>query len=50
MAVLAERPICRRKQSAKNKKCKCGENFIKAKKQNKVRYWIDYPLPYRASA
>ena len=45
MAVLAECPICRRKQSAKNKKCKCGENLIKAKKAKKVRYWIDYPLP-----
>jgi len=45
MGVLAECPICRRKQSAKNKKCKCGENLIKAKKQKKVRYWIDYPLP-----
>ena len=42
---LEECPICRRKQSTKNKKCKCGENLDKFKKQKKVRYWIDYPLP-----
>jgi integrase len=45
MAVLAECPNCRRKQSTKNKKCKCGENLINAKKRKRVRYWIDYPLP-----
>ena len=45
MAILAQCPICRRRQSAKNKKCKCGENLDKAKKGKKVRYWIDYPLP-----
>ncbi len=45
MAVLAECPGCRRKQSTKNKKCKCGENLVKLKKAKKVRYWIDYPLP-----
>lgn len=38
MGVLAECPICRRKQSIKNKKCKCSENLVKSKKQNKVRY------------
>ena len=45
MAVLAECPFCRRKQSIKNKKCKCGERLDKAKQLKKVRYWIDYPLP-----
>jgi len=45
MAILAECPGCRRKQSAKNKKCKCGNNLDKLKKGKKVRYWIDYPLP-----
>jgi len=44
---LEECPICRRKQSTKNKKCKCGENLDKFKKQKKVRYWIDYPVPDR---
>lgn len=32
MAVLAECPICRRRQSLRNKVCKCGENLDKAKK------------------
>ena len=45
MAILAQCPICRRKQSAKNKKCKCGESLDKFKKAKKVKYWIDYPLP-----
>jgi hypothetical protein len=45
MGVLAECPDCRRKQSTKNKKCKCGKRMVSAKKQNKIRYWIDYPLP-----
>ena len=45
MGVLAECPDCRRKQSTKNKKCKCGKSMVSAKKQNKIRYWIDYPLP-----
>ena len=45
MEILAQCPICRRKQSAKNKKCKCGENLDKLKKAKKVKYWIDYSLP-----
>jgi integrase len=45
MAILAQCPFCRRRQSAKNKKCKCGESLDKLKKAKKVRYWIDYPLP-----
>jgi integrase len=45
MAILAECPICRNKQSAKNKKCKCGENLDKAKRGQRVKYWIVYRLP-----
>lgn len=45
MAILAECPICRRKQSLKNKYCPCGEDLIKAKRSKRVRYWIDYRLP-----
>jgi integrase len=45
MGILAECQSCRRKQSVKNKKCKCGESLEKLKKARKVRYWIDYPLP-----
>lgn len=45
MSILAQCPMCRRKQSAKNKKCKCGESLDKFKKAKKVRCWIDYLLP-----
>ena len=46
MAVLAECPFCRRKQSVKNKLCKCGADLDKLKGQKKkVRYWIDYKIP-----
>jgi len=45
MAILAECPICRKKQSVKNKKCKCGEDLDKAKKSERVRYWIDFYIP-----
>jgi len=42
MSILAECPVCRKKQSVKNKKCSCGENLDKAKKSKRVRYWVDY--------
>ena len=45
MAVLAECPVCRKKQSVKNKLCKCGENLDKAKRSRKVRYWINFRYP-----
>ena len=45
MAILAQCPICRKKQSVKNKLCICGENLDKAKKSNRVNYWISYRLP-----
>lgn len=45
MAILAECPVCHRKQATKNKKCKCGQDMDKAKKgKEKVRYWISYRL------
>jgi hypothetical protein len=44
MGVLAQCPRCRRKQAVKNKLCCCGENLDKAKKSNRVKYWIDYRL------
>jgi integrase len=44
MSVLSECPICRKKQSVKNKRCSCGENLDAAKKAERVRYWIDYYL------
>jgi len=42
MAILAECPVCHRKQSVKNKKCSCGVQLDEAKKTKKVRYWISY--------
>lgn len=42
MAILAECPGCRKKQSTKNKLCSCGENLDKAKQSKRVKYWIDY--------
>ena len=45
MAVLAECPFCHRKQSAKNKLCKCGADLVKAKRSKKVKYWINFRMP-----
>ena len=45
MPILAECPLCRRKQSVKNKKCPCGEDLDKAKRSGRVNYWIDYRMP-----
>jgi integrase len=45
MAVLAECPRCHKKQGVKNKLCKCGEDLVKSKRSNRVRYWISYRLP-----
>src|SRR4030042_3580862 len=45
MAVLAECPGCHKKQAVKNKLCTCREDLVKAKRSNKVRYWISYRLP-----
>ena len=45
MAILAECPICHRKQATKNRLCSCGENLVKAKRSKRVKYWIQYRLP-----
>ena len=45
MAILAECPICKRKQGIRNKVCSCGENLDQAKKSKRVRYWIAFYLP-----
>jgi len=44
MAILAECPMCHRKQAVKNKVCKCGKDLDRAKRSNKVRYWVSYYL------
>ncbi len=46
MSILAECPQCHRKQSIKNKLCKkCGQDLDKAKRNQKVKFWINYRLP-----
>jgi integrase len=45
VAILAECPFCHRKQSAKNKLCKCGSDLVKAKRSKKVKYWINFRMP-----
>ena len=45
MAILAECPRCHNKQSISNKKCKCGNDLDKAKKAQRVKYWLQYRLP-----
>jgi len=43
MAVLAECPICHRKQSIKNKKCSCGVDMdAEKRKKKRVKYYIVY--------
>ncbi|NIO21725.1 MAG: tyrosine-type recombinase/integrase, partial [Candidatus Aenigmarchaeota archaeon] len=43
MAILAECPMCHRKQSVKNRLCTCGEDLVKLKRQKeKMRYWVAY--------
>jgi len=45
MGILAECPNCHKKQSVKNKQCKCGVELDKLKRSKKVKYWINYRMP-----
>ncbi len=45
MAILAQCPICKNRQSLKNKVCKCGQDMDAAKRSKRVKYWITYRLP-----
>ena len=45
MAILAECPMCHKKQSIQKKTCKCGVDLDKSKRSNKVKYHIRYRLP-----
>jgi integrase len=45
MAIVQQCPICKARQKNSNKKCgRCGEDLVKAKKSNRVKYWISYWL------
>jgi integrase len=45
MAILAECPVCRRKQAVTHKACSCGVNLDAEKKSKKVKYHVVYRLP-----
>ena len=45
MAILAECPFCRKKQSVRNKLCNGGADLDRLKRNQKIRYWITYRLP-----
>jgi integrase len=45
MGILAQCPNCRNRQSARNKVCKCGQDLDKAKRGQRVKYWIIYRMP-----
>ena len=49
MSVHAQCPVCRQKQSLKNKRCRCGEDLDRAKKATRVKYWIAYRIPLDSS-
>lgn len=42
MTIYQQCPRCREKQSNANKKCKCGEDLDRAKRSNRVKYWLYY--------
>ncbi len=44
MAILAECPVCHKKQAVKNRNCVCGTDLVKEKRSKKVRYWVNYRL------
>jgi integrase len=45
MAILAQCPVCKSKRSLRLKRCRCGADLDKAKKNKRIQYWIDYALP-----
>ena len=46
MGILAQCPVCKTRQSIKNKLCrKCTHNLDSAKKRKQLIYWISYRLP-----
>lgn len=43
MSILCECPLCHKKQSIRNKACKCGADLDKMKRQkDKIKYWIQF--------
>ena len=42
MAVMVQCPFCHNKRSLQMKKCPCGMDLVKAKKNMELIYWITY--------
>ena len=46
MGILAQCPVCKTRQSIKNKTCrKCTHNLDNAKKRKQLIYWIHTAYP-----
>ena len=45
MSVMQECPTYHKKQSNRNRICGCEEDLVKAKRSERVNYWINYRLP-----
>jgi len=45
LAILAECPRCHKRQAVKNRICSCGDDLVKEKRLQKVRYWVVNRLP-----
>jgi integrase len=45
MAILAECPMCHKRQSVRNRRCLCGEDLDRQKRSKKIKYWIVYRIP-----
>jgi len=45
MAILQECPICHKRHKVTKNKCSCGENLEKARRAQRVKYYISFRLP-----
>jgi integrase len=45
MAILQECPTCKRRQKLAKNKCLCGEDLQKARKGERVKFYVTYRLP-----
>lgn len=45
MAILQQCPICRKRQGLSKKTCSCGEDLQKARRSDRVKFFVAYYLP-----
>jgi integrase len=45
VSVLQECPICKTRQKLKNERCACGEDLKKARRSERVQYYISFRMP-----